>query len=585
MSQQFPPVDVKSLKVAELKEELSKRGLDTKGLDHDDHARRCPAAPPLSLGWATSIHTPAYSLVGLGRHGAVADPRIQLADRLQAAQDLAISGGSETAPLPPSLADEAVPLAPPSHLPETAPNPDAATVHPEPSEPSRTQPAASPHPAPTVETPYDKHDFEGVGHPMVEGAMERAEEIREEVMQEEKELEELEPRALDPEVARIVAEEEAKEMMSTTPTPPKSISPLPPSGKGSPRIAARPVDESNGELVQDQEGGEEDNDVLMPDTDLSAGAEPSSRKRSRSPSPVQPPKRPKKTYSTPLPPKLSHLVHPPTSTLYITNLRRPLLHAALHAFLFPSEISPPTDRLPIPRTPFAGGDYPGLWLSGVKDHAYATYPSERDAIAAAERIERSQWPEDTGEKLHVEFVDDDRVIEFVDREEFAWSNGRQKLNLHIKKGEDGEVKFDFTVAGLGGPMPRSGLARGPGGPGGPVGAPPPVPPHGPGSRGGMIPPGRPGVPHLSGANATGARGPGARVPGAPTGPSNPGPGPGPERGGFGIRGGGRGGYGPPPHMGRGNGYGGREEGRLGKPLNRTRTRPSLAWREGPGARA
>jgi hypothetical protein len=199
----------------------------------------------------------------------------------------------------------------------------------------------------------------------------------------------------------------------------------------------------------------------------------------------------------------------------------------------------------------------------VKDHAYATYASERDALDAAERIEGTRWPVETGDNLHVEFVDDDRVLALVEREEFAWSNGRQKLALHITKGEDGEVKFDFTVAGLGGPGPRTGLARTRGG------APPPVHP-----RGTAIPP-------LTGANATGGRGLAGRmgVPGAPTGPSRSVGG----TGGLNIRG--RGGYGVPPHLARGNGLAVREEGRLANPMRRTRTRPNISWREGPGARA
>ena len=52
MSEDYEPVDVKSLKVAELKDELSKRGLETKGLKKDV---RLPAPLLTVLTWDISV--------------------------------------------------------------------------------------------------------------------------------------------------------------------------------------------------------------------------------------------------------------------------------------------------------------------------------------------------------------------------------------------------------------------------------------------------------------------------------------------------------------------------------------------------
>ena len=266
-----------------------------------------------------------------------------------------------------------------------------------------------------------------------------------------------------------------------------------------------------------------------------------------------PSKRSKSTYNTSLPKSLSHLVHPPTSNLYITNLRRPLLIPALHDYLLPARH--PADLLPSTKGPFASEDYPGLWLSGVKDHAYATYPSVEDALETAEKVEGVVWPEDTGEQLHVEFIPDEELRGLVEKEEFAWANGRQKLTLSIRDTQDG-IKFDLSAAG------NIGGSRNPSGRGS----------MGDLRNGSITQLGGPrGIP-LSGANSIGA----------PTGPSR----------GVTIRG--RGGLPPMGGLGRseinGQSSGIRPgmatgAGRLVNPMKRTRVRPNLFYKEGPGGEA
>ena len=263
-------------------------------------------------------------------------------------------------------------------------------------------------------------------------------------------------------------------------------------------------------------------------------------------------KRLKASNTTPLPRSLSHLVHPPTSNVYITNLRRPLLIPALHDYLLPARH--PADLLPSAKGPFASADYPGLWLSGVKDHAYATYPSVEDALETAEKIEGVVWPEDTGEKLHVEFIPDEQLKGLVEREEFAWANGRQKLMLNITDTDDG-ARFELSAAGnIGGSRNQSGR--------GSVGD----------LRDGSMPqaggPGPRGMP-LSGANSIGA----------PTGPSRRVAIRG--RGGLPLTGGpGRAEMNDPgPGMRPGMAAG---AGRLVNPMKRTRIRPNLFYKEGPG---
>ncbi|KAL1405803.1 hypothetical protein Q8F55_007480 [Vanrija albida] len=166
-----------------------------------------------------------------------------------------------------------------------------------------------------------------------------------------------------------------------------------------------------------------------------------------SPQAPEPAAQPAAGMSSSLPPSLAHLVHPPTSVLYISNLRRPLQLSALHAHLAPSATAP----LPESRAPFGSAQLPGLWLSGVKDHAYAAYADTAAALAAAERIHANTWPKDTGMPLDVQFVDPAAVPRLVQREEDAWNNGRSKLSLVVSKAGDG-FEFDLVAASAGGPV-------------------------------------------------------------------------------------------------------------------------------------
>ncbi|BEJ10753.1 hypothetical protein CspHIS471_0101750 [Cutaneotrichosporon sp. HIS471] len=152
----------------------------------------------------------------------------------------------------------------------------------------------------------------------------------------------------------------------------------------------------------------------------------------------------------PLPPSLTHLTssYPPSKILYISNLRRPLLLSALHSYLTPTTLQN------TPSLPFAHADYPGLWLSGVKDHAYAGYDSPETALEVAARVHGQVWP-DRGAELEVQFVDPAQVEGLMEKEEVAWGS-RQRLVLAVER-EGDEWKFDVippTAEGR-----RSGLAN------------------------------------------------------------------------------------------------------------------------------
>jgi len=189
-------------------------------------------------------------------------------------------------------------------------------------------------------------------------------------------------------------------------------------------------------------------------------------------------------------------------------------------------------------------------LSGIKSHAYAVFSTVDECTKAAERIDGQIFPEETGAKLGVEFVDEDEITRLVQREEDAWAGGRQKLDLKVTKVEDG-YKFEFQGAGsIGARSVRGGPGQGQGG--------------GQGAKGGMNGRGPVGVPFTgrptTGINATpvGPRG-GAQAPSRPP-PAGPG-----GRGGFGGRG-------APPHLDRErerdgrpgpNGFGGGGRERMG----------------------
>ena len=448
----------------------------------------------------------------------------------------------------------------------------------------------------------------GVGHSMVEGAVEKAEEIQEEASAKATEVASLEPAALDKEVAKDVAEEEAKERLAPSPIPPRAISPAPADASVAAQEGAESSQKEDGVGHSMVEGADEraddmqekakaeakedaslepaalDKDVAMVVAEEEAKERqpspvpphpisPAPLSKAPSPSPAQqadvtaarkrgreedaptdsksPSKRakPDTADTLRLPSSLSHLSHPPTRVLYIKNLRRPLMLNSLHDYISPTE--PSSSLLPAPRAPFSVAAYPSLWLSGIKSHAYAVFDGAEEALRAAQRIEGDVWPEVTGAALHVEFIPEEEVTRLVEKEEEAWLNGRRNMDLEVRKEGD---NWAFEL------VPTGGASRG-------ANAPPPPPPVPRGARPDAGYAGRNGAgrPMLSGANAIG------RAPAnADLGPRSRNGGP---RDTFARA--------PPPHRA--------DQGRYGAPSSRpferrTRSRPVLVWREGPGGR-
>lgn len=285
----------------------------------------------------------------------------------------------------------------------------------------------------------ENHPETEVGHVMVEGSPEKTAEIRqleEEVMKspEAKLVAEMQPAALDPEVAAEIAKEEMKDTVPPSPPAVRSLSPL-------------SVGEGEGQGQEERVQTPPLDDVLDLGED-DAGPGPA-KKRPRDLDLEPAPKRPRRRQFPPLPESLDHLIHPPTTCIYISNLRRPLLLPALHEFLFldDSDAAPATNKhstlFPPARGPFASEEYPNVWLSGVKSHAYAVFDTVDQAVDTVKRIDGKQFPEETGGELKVDFVDEDEVPRLLEQEEKAWANGRQKLDLKIVKEDEG-YRFDLT---------------------------------------------------------------------------------------------------------------------------------------------
>ncbi|WVF67466.1 hypothetical protein IAT40_002222 [Kwoniella sp. CBS 6097] len=486
----FPEVDVKSLKVAELKDELTKRGLETKGLKKD-LADRLQAFQDSQSGAPEQSSIAEEAANGAsrkeGKDGEEGVGGVMLdgypENKAISHQAPPITSEKELASLEPAALDKEVAagIAHQEALEAASPKPDKSTrISPLPPTRPQCPSAAAAADGPLSKEYVDSHDGKqaenvdgissagekekGVGQVMVDGYPENPSTAHHKTPTPDKDIVDLEPAALDKEVAEGVAKEEGKDELPPTPSPPKRLSPLPATDLTKLGQTAARAEEDEDMQIDDDDEAENEKGVKETST--------MTNKRPRSPSPIASSATVKSGSSSSakrarlsLPSSLAHLPYQPTSVIYITNLKRPLQLSSLHEYLdLPSssserETSASTSpaKLPSPSAPFASPDYPGLWVSGIKDHAYAIYSSVKDALATAEKVEGKKWPSDgNGEKLSVVFVPEELVLGFVEREENAWKDGRKKLSLKTTKKDergDGDAVYNgwhFELVGSGG---------------------------------------------------------------------------------------------------------------------------------------
>ncbi|WWC90569.1 uncharacterized protein L201_005505 [Kwoniella dendrophila CBS 6074] len=445
---EFSPVDVKSLKVTELKEELTKRGLETKGLKKDlaDRLQAFQDSAETSKNEKTTAEADAQTAStekngneeaeqpeeGVGRSMLDGYPENSSTQHHPKPTDEEVR--EEVSVEPAVLDEEVAKVIAEEEIKELELNST-------PSPPKRLSPL------PLDQKEKDKE----VGKVMVDGYPENPTFKHHEPPKPiDKDIINTEPKILDKEVATVIAEEEMKDYTPPTPSPPKRISPLP-------KTVDKDDDDQDEDMQIDADDDDDDN-VRNPTNGEQKGE--SSRKRlrsgSRSPSPssssrVENKAKKARISNIQLPESLSHIKETPSSVLYIANLKRPLLHSTLHSYLIPFKSN--LAELPKAKMPFSQDEYEGLWLSGVKSHAYATYPSVEDAIQIAEKIENRKWPEDTGDRLKIHFIPEDKLKELIEKEESAWSNGRQKLTLKViepQENNDGEGEWKYELIGSGG---------------------------------------------------------------------------------------------------------------------------------------
>ena len=146
-------------------------------------------------------------------------------------------------------------------------------------------------------------------------------------------------------------------------------------------------------------------------------APPAKRMRTRSPEPASIRGRGSAAAA-----EVAERVHPPTPSLYISNLARPFTNPALRELLL--DAATVGDTEPSELTYF--------WLDHVKSHCYVTFSSLSAATNARATLNNRVWPESTGRPLAVSHLPSSEIAGLVAEEERAKQMRKPRLELLIQ---------------------------------------------------------------------------------------------------------------------------------------------------------